>query len=338
MGVKSTGSHPNTTKADGHLLEYFRQNFGAGGGAATAIPPSGLTATGGVISDYTDPGSGTIYRSHVFTSSGTFTVSQAAVAIPNNVEYLVVAGGGGGGGNVGGGGGAGGYRTGETQVTGTGTSFNVNIGNGGTRNVNNLPTGNGGDSYISFPSGTERAHGGGHGAKYNGWTAREGGSGGGGAYGVTGGANGNTPPYSPPQGNPGGDGRSVGDQQGGGGGGAGGAGYPWSSGHHGGEGLQLPEKFRAPTFEPLLAQGPNGEGFWVAGGGGGGTLGNPIGSNGKGGGPGGPYAGGGNASRGGAADNGQANTGGGGGGVGAADGSNGGNGGTGVVLIVYPGR
>ena len=32
MGVKSTGSHPTTTKADGHLLEYFRQNFSAGGG------------------------------------------------------------------------------------------------------------------------------------------------------------------------------------------------------------------------------------------------------------------------------------------------------------------
>ena len=33
MGVRSTGSHPTTTEADGHLLEYFRQNFGAGGGA-----------------------------------------------------------------------------------------------------------------------------------------------------------------------------------------------------------------------------------------------------------------------------------------------------------------
>ena len=34
MGVRSTGSqHSTTTKADGHLLEYFRQNFGAGGGA-----------------------------------------------------------------------------------------------------------------------------------------------------------------------------------------------------------------------------------------------------------------------------------------------------------------
>ena len=33
MGVRSTGSHPTTTKADGHLLEYFRQNFGVGGGS-----------------------------------------------------------------------------------------------------------------------------------------------------------------------------------------------------------------------------------------------------------------------------------------------------------------
>ena len=69
MGNRTTRSpHPssNTTKADGHLLEYFRQNFGVGGGASVLIPPSGMTATGGVISDYTDPGSGTIYRSHVF--------------------------------------------------------------------------------------------------------------------------------------------------------------------------------------------------------------------------------------------------------------------------------
>ena len=35
MGVKSTSSHPtNTKKADGHLLEYYRQDFGAGGGAS----------------------------------------------------------------------------------------------------------------------------------------------------------------------------------------------------------------------------------------------------------------------------------------------------------------
>ena len=36
MGARSSQSRPhpssNTTKADGHLLEYFRQTFGAGGG------------------------------------------------------------------------------------------------------------------------------------------------------------------------------------------------------------------------------------------------------------------------------------------------------------------
>ena len=31
MGARSTGSHPTTTKADGHLLEYFRSDMGAGG-------------------------------------------------------------------------------------------------------------------------------------------------------------------------------------------------------------------------------------------------------------------------------------------------------------------
>ena len=32
MGVRSTGNqHPTTTQADGHLLDYFRQNFWIGG-------------------------------------------------------------------------------------------------------------------------------------------------------------------------------------------------------------------------------------------------------------------------------------------------------------------
>ena len=52
MGVRSTGSqHPTTTQADGHLLEYFRQNFGAGGGGTNAT--SRNRNIGGVISDYT---------------------------------------------------------------------------------------------------------------------------------------------------------------------------------------------------------------------------------------------------------------------------------------------
>ena len=73
--------------------------------------PMELQSTGGVISDYTEPGPGNVYRAHVFTASGTFDVSAIGVH-GSNVEYLVVAGGGGGGSkDCGGGGGAGGLRT-----------------------------------------------------------------------------------------------------------------------------------------------------------------------------------------------------------------------------------
>ena len=74
MGARSTGSHPTTTKADGHLLEYLRNTFIEGGGGTNALPPTGHSATGGVISDYTD--GSTVYRAHIFTSSGTFNVSE----------------------------------------------------------------------------------------------------------------------------------------------------------------------------------------------------------------------------------------------------------------------
>ena len=115
MGVRSTGSqHPTTTEADGHLLEYFRQNFSAGGGGSTFISetPSGMTASGGIVNDYTS--SGKIYRAHTFTSSGTFSVSDETSDFGSTVEYVVVAGGGSGpheNGGGGGGGGAGGYRS-----------------------------------------------------------------------------------------------------------------------------------------------------------------------------------------------------------------------------------
>ena len=86
---------------------------GGGNGLITGGPSGipGMTASGGVISDYTDPGPGTVYRAHVFTSSGTFTVTDLGL-IGTTVEYLVVAGGGGGGSHTTvGGGGAGGVRT-----------------------------------------------------------------------------------------------------------------------------------------------------------------------------------------------------------------------------------
>ena len=139
MGVRSTGNqHPTTTQADGHLLEYFRQTFGAGGGGTNAPPGlGGLTATGGVISDYTTS-PGDIYRAHVFTTSGTFNVS-ALGGFGSDIDYLVVAGGGGGG-KEGGGGGAGGVRSSHpdmpspakgTALTVSATNYTVTIGAGG---------------------------------------------------------------------------------------------------------------------------------------------------------------------------------------------------------------
>ena len=72
MGVRSSQPRrPNLNKTDGHLLEYFRQNFGGGGGGTNApipVPPSGHTASGGVISDYTD--SGEVYRAHILLQQG----------------------------------------------------------------------------------------------------------------------------------------------------------------------------------------------------------------------------------------------------------------------------
>ena len=81
----------------------------AGGG----VP--GLTATGGTTNDYTD--SGLDYRAHIFTSSGSFIVSELG-GLGNTVEYLVVAGGGG----------AGGTPPGPGAI---GTAGSVNTGGGG---------------------------------------------------------------------------------------------------------------------------------------------------------------------------------------------------------------
>ena len=111
---------------------------------AAPIPP-GLTATGGVISDYISGPA--VYRAHVFTSSGTFTVT-APGGYGDTVDYLVVAGGGGGGyQDVGGGGGAGGLRTSTAFPVSPGP-YSVTIGSGGSRGASNLG-GNGTPSVFS---------------------------------------------------------------------------------------------------------------------------------------------------------------------------------------------
>ena len=95
---------------------------------APGIDQIAISATGGVISDYTTT-PGDIYRSHIFTSSGTFAVSalgQGETVDEDNIQYLVVAGGGAGGSgtNSGGGGGAGGFRTNIPGTPGDHTSTN----------------------------------------------------------------------------------------------------------------------------------------------------------------------------------------------------------------------
>ena len=130
MGARSSRNTTQNNRSDGHLLEYFRNTFIRGGGGTNPPPPpEGLTATGGVISDYTDGPA--VYRAHIFTSSGTFTVT-APGDYGDTVEYLVVAGGGGGGGAsvsgsyaAGGGGGAGGLRTNLTGNPLAGSAFPV---------------------------------------------------------------------------------------------------------------------------------------------------------------------------------------------------------------------
>jgi hypothetical protein len=165
MGARSSKITAQNNRSDGHLLEYFRNTFARGGGGTNFVPPilQGLTATGGVISDYTDGPA--VYRAHIFTSSGTFAVSALATdpALPNSVEYLVVAGGGGGGdaasaghgGN--GGGGGGGYVEGTSLPVSTSPgSYTITVGAGGF-SVSNGPatpgtSRNGTNSTISNPN------------------------------------------------------------------------------------------------------------------------------------------------------------------------------------------
>ena len=74
VGVARTfASYINGGEAESGVYNMFDQYYGTTLGG-WFVEPQGLTATGGVISDYLEPG-GTVYRAHVFTSSGTFTVS-----------------------------------------------------------------------------------------------------------------------------------------------------------------------------------------------------------------------------------------------------------------------
>jgi hypothetical protein len=213
MGARSSKNTTQNNRSDGHLLEYFRNTFVRGGGGTNASTAQGLTATGGVISDYTDGPA--VYRAHVFTSTGTFTVT-APGTYGDTVEYLVVAGGGGAGADQGGGGGAGGLRTNLSghplagsafPVSSSPGSYTVTIGAGGkgssTPGVNSTQ-GEMSEFYLtpaSYPSTQRiRAVGGGLGGGIQPpASGGPGGSGGGGGYATGTGGSGNSPDPNHPQ-------------------------------------------------------------------------------------------------------------------------------------------
>jgi len=258
IGKSQDTGNPTADGTGAGILDLFTNGYFQRQGNVFNAPGGGtaLVATGGVISDYPD-GAGTIYRAHVFTSSGTFDVTTAATgSLPNNVEYLVVAGGGGGGGcnqQAGGGGGAGGFRTNVSGHSLAGSAFpvspgpyTVTVGSGGAGGPSSPGTtgSKGGQSIFGpGPITSEGGGGGGFSGTPPAVAGAPGGSGGGGGGSGLAGGLGNDPPVSPPQGNPGGPPSGYA-----GGGGAGGAGAAGLNVSYGGIGTAISIATGISTF------------------------------------------------------------------------------------------
>ena len=303
-------------------------------GDSWQIVKSSFAALGGTIVDYAG------YRAHVFTSSGTFSITKGTA----DIEYAIVAGGAGTGVRHSGGGGAGGVIRGTLSTVGIGT-YSVVVGAGGAASVSYAvgdTGGNGGNSSLFGNT----AIGGGHGGTYrdtsgnNSIDAVGGGSGGGAPYSRSAGAGTTGQGYA--------GGVNASNVCGGGGGGAGGVGGAGNNiGGDGGVGVIIDL---------------DGNNYYYAGGGGGSSWDQVRGGHGgAGGGGGGGYGSGSYAGTYGLGDtsgrnpagdgkytlgdgdasggNGGVNTGGGGGGCGqGAYGSyfgHGGAGGSGIVILRY---
>jgi hypothetical protein len=330
------------------IIGSFGAGSGKGFGFGGETGPAFIIATGGTVVTCGD------YKTHIFTSDGTFSVTNKGKPTgSNSVDYFVVAGGGGGGGSPdlgAGGGGAGGFRVSNsyslpapsmsplascasTPIT-TG-AYPVTVGGGGTGGCQNAGAKYGTSGSNSIFGSITSAGGGaakGVGAVPACQSLFDGGSGGGGAsrnspspY-IPLGASGNTPPVSPPQGNNGGNAFVfVGHPSSAGGGGGGGAGAVGGTaspnpgpGGPGGAGSFIADGFISPTCAPTYGTpGPTPSVRYFAGGGGGGTFANGCGGLGGAGG-GGRGSTGVNPGPGSIAEAGTANTGGGGGGGGYA--------------------
>ena len=320
IGAGGAGINTNSGRG-GSGVFLIRYPIGSLGGTAKA--------TGGDISFY---GGKTI---HTFTNS---QVIDFPASFSETVEYVIVAGGGGGGGSQGGGGGAGGYITGSVSVSGPIPACQVIIGAGGMgktpsaqiTDTNSNTHMRGGETRWELPSAISVTGGGGgstYGGDNPGWGDGLDGSGGGNSGGGAPTAGGGSGSY----GNPGGTSSGSAGSGGGGAGAAGGNCPGPGVGGNGGAGTEVPATFRNPiavlSGQPTFAH-------YLAGGGGGGTVGGPevAGAGGAGGGGigGSPTAGTPGNTRGTA---GYQGTGSGGGGGGPAGGD---HGGSGVLLIAYP--
>jgi len=341
MSGRSAKNNNRGSDLFGYFVSGKYKEFHTAQFAAYAAPPEGLTATGGVISDYTDGPA--VYRAHIFTSSGTFDVTELG-DFGDTVEYLVVAGGGSGG--YEGGAGAGGLRTnlsghplstGNPSFTASVSTYPIVIGAGGAGGAAgpSLSPNSGNPSYIG-PAGSKlvESTGGGGAGNYPATPGRNGGSGGGASstpntlgYG----RNPSTPgpaggPFAWTEGNPGSNSQASNPYWGGAGGGAGASGGEGT----GGAGVQVAIAGPAADTTGVGALNPGpGEYQWFAGGGAGGRY--PTGSysGGVGGGGSGSLT---------SATSGTYSTGGGGGGVWSASppGSNiTGSGGSGIVVVRY---
>ena len=275
----------------GNSLSSFVDFYARTGTDAVGAAPPGASnfASGGVISDYED--SGTFYRAHIFTSSGSLVTTEAITA-----DILAVGGGGGSGrasgnGNFGGAG-AGGMLTQTGVSIASGTTCPIVIGGGGSQFESTSGSGNYGgngvDTAFTIPTGPTvyTAAGGGAGGGADASNGRPGGSGAGGgrdpSSGGTGSQYGPTSPLNPGpapgQGNPGGTG-SSGDNGAAGGGGAGASG---SNGPAGDGGNGSPNVYAYGPASPVTYAGGGGAGVengTTSGGtGGGGSAGGPIAS------------------------------------------------------------
>ena len=146
------------------IAAYLDVFSNTGTDAAGAVSGgSGLTATGGVISDYES--SGIYYRAHIFTGSGEFDIT-ASGDFGDTVDYLLIGGGGGGGSCNGGGGGAGEvlYKTSIATPGSFPAPFAIVVGGGGAgqaRGNHNHPRQDG--VATTFALGSVGAAGGGAG-------------------------------------------------------------------------------------------------------------------------------------------------------------------------------